>query len=329
MKGSLPAVFTAVVLATTLQSVAAQPPAPEPPPVPFAVAIVDAAGVVEPIARFDGASWERIWDEPAPKAQPPATLDQIPAAWFPPDGRLPSAWFLWLVNDPRAISAPFEERAGLPIGVTDAVVLRIGCTERVVLASAYRAAPMPDGDAHRVKAGVALTENAIRVEQPTVLSPDSPLVTTITERALSAFHRAEEDQLELLEPPARKDVPSFAARRALPVKWTRAVRLGVAQAPRRTYYLEGETAYGAIVMTGHVWVQIDRERDTLDAEVALTDPGRKEVRVRTPLGVLRAGERRFWVFEVKVWEHAFYEIVEASGQGGRPATVVEAQAGGC
>ena len=321
--------LTTGALAIGLTSAAAQSPTQSPEPVAFALAVVDAAGVLEPVARFDGTTWERIWDEPKPKTTTPASLDQVPPDLFPPDGRVRPEWHLWLIADPRAISAPFEERAALPITVSAPIVLRVGCTERMALASSYRADPPADGDAHRVKAGVALSEKGLHVEQPILLPPDSPLLTTITDRAVSAFHRAEEDQLELLEPFARREVPPFAARRTAPVKWTRGVRLGVAQAPRRTYYLEGETAYGAVVMTGHVWVQIDRERDTLDAEVALTDPGRKEVRVRTPLGVVRAGDRRFWVFEVQVWEHAFYEIVEASGQGGRPATLVEAPAGGC
>jgi hypothetical protein len=298
----------------------------------FALAVVDTAGVLEPVARFDGTTWERIWDEPKPKADLPVALDRIPAAWFPPDGRVPTLWYLWLVDDPRAISAPFEERSGQPLTTGAPVLLRVGCQERIALGSNDRGAASQEtsgGDAPRLKAGVALTDKAIRVEQATILRPDAPLLQSVTDRAVAAFHRAEEDQLELLEPAARKGVPAFSARRTAPVRWTRAVRLGVAQAPRRTFYLEGEAVYGAIVMTGHVWVQIDRDRDTLDAEVALTDPDRKEVRLRTPLGVLRVGDRRFWMFDVRVWEHVLYEIVEASGQGARPATVLEVPAGGC
>lgn len=319
------------LLAAVLGLLLASAPLRSQTPASFAVAVVDAAGVLEPVAQFDGASWARIWDEPTPKADVPATLEKIPAAWFPPDGRIPSTWHLWLIDDPRAVAAPFEERVGQALTIGAPTVIHTGCLERVGLRTSYQS-PTPQAagsDRRPDKVALALTQPSIRVEQATLLQPDSPLIATLLDRAAPAFHRAEEDQLELLEAAARKDVPAFAARRTAPVRWTRAIRLGVAQAPRRTFYLEGEAVYGAIVMTGHVWVQIDRDRDTLDAEVAVTDTDRKEVRVRTPLGVLRLGERRFWVFDVRAWEHALYEIVEVSGQGARPATLLEVSAGGC
>jgi hypothetical protein len=300
-------------------------------PIGFAVAVVDTAGVLEPVAQFDGTTWARIWDEPKPKLDLPAALDQIPPPWFPPDGRIPSAWHLWLIDDPRVAAAPFEERAGQAVTIGAPTVIDTGCLERVGLRTSYQSPTPQAGAADRRldKIGVALTVPSIRVEQAAILPPDSSLITSVLDRAVPAFHRAEEDQLELLEAAARKGVPAFAARRTAPVRWTRVIRLGVVQATRRTFYLEGETVYGAIVMTGHVWVQIDRDRDTLDAEVAITDADRKELRVRTPLGVVRLGERRFWIFDVRAWEHVLYEIVEVSGQGARPATLLEVPAGGC
>lgn len=308
------------------------PPAVSQAPAPFAVAAVDAAGIVEPVGRFDGAEWARIWDEPKPRAELPASWEQIPAAWFPPDGRAPREWFLWLSDDPRAVSAPFEERSGRRLTVSAPAIVRAGCKERVGLATDYRPSERSaraEASTRAVRIGVALSSDAVRVEQPVVLPPDSPLIQTIVDRAIGPFHRSEEDQLELLEAPARRDVPPFAARRTAPVRWTRAVRLGVAQAPVRTFYLEGESVYGSIVMVGHVWVQIDRQRDTIDAEVMLSDPDRLDARTRAPLGVIRVGERRFWVFDVRARDHYGYEIVEASGSGGRPLTWLDVAAGGC
>jgi len=147
---------------------------------------------------------------------------------------------------------------------------------------------------------------------------------------VQAFHRAEDDHLEILDARERPSLLPFAARRSVPVRWTKVVRLGTAQAPDRTYYLEGDVTYSpTAVMVGHVWMQISADRETTDAEVVLTDADHKLAKTRTPVGIIRAGDRRFWVFETDAWEHETYEIVEASGQGQRPLSLLEVAGGGC
>jgi hypothetical protein len=298
----------------------------------FAAAIVSEDGLLVPFARFDGTTWERIWPEPGEKAEAPPSLN-APAAWFPPDGDVPATWHLWLLDDPRAAASPFEHRTGRVVKVEKADVFDAHCLKQVGLRVDYRGAadrqPAPN-TFPRKKAGVALSVESIRVDPATVLDPASPLARIVSDRASQAFHRAEEDHLEILDARERAQLPELKARRAAPVKWTKVMRLGTAQAPERTYYLEGEVAYSArSIMAGHVWVQIAGDRDTVDAEALLTDEDRKQGVRRVSIGVIRVGDRRFWVFETNSWEHETYEIVEASGQGQRPISLLEVAAGGC
>jgi hypothetical protein len=307
-------------------------------PESFAVAIVGDDGLLVPVARFDGAAWEKIWAEP--NAAVPASLEAVPTSWFPPDGRAPSQWHLWLVRDPQAAATPFEARTARVLTVERLAGAAARCQTQVALQTDYRGAGVASTEGSkrastagakqtRTKAGVALSVASLRLEQAMSLAPDSPLASVAADRAALAFHRAEEDQIEILEPEVRKTLPPLAVRRTTKVVWTSIVRLGVAQAPAKIWYLEGETQYGAVVMTGHVWLQVDRDRETPDAEVVITDRDRREVRARLPLGVLRVGDRRFWIFETRHWESESYEIVEVSGQGQRPITLLEVAGVGC
>ena len=78
-------------------------------------------------------------------------------------------------------------------------------------------------------------------------------------------------------PPSEAAARAFAVRRAVPVRWTKVLRLGTAQANDRTYYLEGEVSYtpDARSAAGHVWLQVRGEREATDAEVVLTDADRQ------------------------------------------------------
>jgi hypothetical protein len=310
--------------------VGAAPGAEAQAPESFAVAIVGEDGVLVPIARFDGTTWEKIWAEP--DADVPASLEAVPKGWLPPDGRVPTQWHLWLLRDPQAAATPFEARTARVLTVERPAGADAHCQKQVGLQTDYRgpAAARPAGStAVRAKAGVALSLPSLRIDQATSLEPGSPLTTVAADRAALAFHRAEEDQIEILEPEVRKTLPPLAVRRTTKVVWTSITRLGVAQAPAKIWYLEGETQYGPSHMVGHVWLQVDRDRETPDAEVVITDQDRKEVRSRLPLGVLRVGDRRFWIFETQHYESESYEIVEVSGQGQRPMALLEVAGGGC
>jgi hypothetical protein len=302
-------------------------------PQAFDAAVVTEEGLLTPFARFDGATWERLWREPGEKPASAPSLP-VPREWYPPDGQAPKTWHLWLMDDPRAAASPFEQRAARALAVHGLEVFPAHCLSQVGLRVDYRgpdARQVPANQFPKRKAGIALSVGSPRIDPPTVIEPDSPLAKVVLDRATQPFHRAEEDQIEILDARERTklQIPPFTTRRGLPVKWTRVTRVGTAQASERVYYLEGEVEYSSsAIMSGHVWVQMSGGRDTVDADVVLTDSDRKLARSRTALGVIRAGDRRFWIFETSQWEHETYEVIEVSG-GQRPSSLLEVAAGGC
>jgi hypothetical protein len=125
-------------------------------------------------------------------------------------------------------------------------------------------------------------------------------------------------------------------RQALPIVWTRLVRHGLSPAAARTFYLEGHKDYqafsgridvGRIRTTGHVFVQVEGERETADAEVDLSDVDGKQSIFRTPLGVIRAADKHYWVCLVRSYGAEHFEVMEVSGPSRRPLVVVQAPAG--
>jgi hypothetical protein len=102
----------------------------------------------------------------------------------------------------------------------------------------------------------------------------------------------------------------------------------LARPRRRTYYLEGEKTYGGIVTAGHVWLQIDRSRETADAEADVIGPDRKGAVRRDPFGVISLETGAYWIFQSNAWESEVYEIFEVTFAR-PPRSVVAASGGGC
>jgi hypothetical protein len=302
------------------------------PQADFAVGVVRHDGILIPFARFDGATWDRIWVEPGRKLAVPASLDAVPAAWFPPDGHVPDKWHLWLPDDARATS-PFEMRQARPITVQQPVRFEAACLTGAGLQTDYRDPEdrQQPASAHpRLNAGLALTVPTVRVDLTVELEPASPLARWATEHATLPFHRAEDRHLENYDKSERLPLDPIATRRSTPVQWTKVLRLGTAQASDRTYYLEGEVKYAPkSVMVGYVWLQVSGDREASDAEVVLTDEDRALALNRVLLGVVRVGDRRFWIFEKHQSDSESFEVVDASDLGKTPVSVLEIAAGGC
>ena len=108
------------------------------------------------------------------------------------------------------------------------------------------------------------------------------------------------------------------------------VRQGLAQAATKTYYLEGRKDYqgfrgrtdiGQIRTTGHVFVQLTAERETIDAEVDLSDVEGHQSMFRTPLAIIAWPARSAWVFSTRGTDGSHLEIVEVTAGTSRPRPV--------
>ena len=273
---------------------------------PITVGLVRGDRTLQPLARLDGMAWS----------------DVTPAASA-------GSWSLWLFDDPIVKTSPFTART--PRAVTGAAGDG-GC-----LAVAGLGAEATPGAAAATPVGIALTGTDARPDLPTVVPVESELGRALGTRAASAFHRAEEETLTLEAEELPAGFPRFAARRARPVTWTRIVRQGFAQGATKLYYLEGQKDYegftgrtdiGRILTTGHVFVRVSPGRETVDAEVDLSDVDGRQSVFRTPLVIVPWPERTIWLFSVRALDDVHLEIMELTPGSSRPRTVWQG-ADGC
>jgi hypothetical protein len=274
------------------------------------VAMVRRDGSLQPLARLAGDDW-----------QPLATADGA------------GAWSLWLVDDPALRDSPFTARTARSVTAAAArgACLPLSGLDAAVLAAAGAGAPAGDAPPGvSAFVGIALSGSDVRPDFPVAVAADSDLGTQLTARAAAAFHRAEDETLTLGAEELPAGFPRFADRRQRPITWTRIARQGTAQATVKTYYLEGwkdyeghrgRTDIGQIRTTGHVFVQMSAGRETIDAEVDLSDIDGHQSIFRLPLAVVPWPGRAAWLFATRGPDGTSLEIVELSQGTGRPRSV--------
>jgi hypothetical protein len=289
--------------------IAQSAPAPAPATAgPVTVALVRGNRTLQPLARLDGGAWAEL--APAGAAGP---------------------WRLWLFDDPVVRTSPFTARTARAVTAGAAPeatpCLPVAGLEGDSAPGAAAAAPI----------GLALTGTDARPDLPVAVPVDSELGRALGTRAALAFHRAEDDTLTLEAEELPAGFPRFSARRERPVTWTRIVRQGFAQGTTKTYYLEGQKDYegfkgrtdiGRIRTTGHVFVRLAADRETVDAEVDLSDVDGRQSVFRTPLAIVAWPERAIWLFTVRSLDDTHLEIMELAPGSGRPHTVWQG-ADGC
>ena len=303
--------IAALVLLLAIQAVPAATSVPSGRPAeggPITVGLVRGDRSLQPLARLEGDAWTEL--APAAAAGP---------------------WSLWLLDDPVAKTSPFTARTARPVTAA-APAAAAGC----VAVGGLDDAATP-GAAAIAPLGIALAGTDARPDLPTTVPVDSELGRSLGARAAAAFHRAEDETLTLEAEELPAGFPRFAARRERPVTWTRIVRQGFAQGPSKTYYLEGQKDYegftgrtdiGRIRTTGHVFVRVSPGRETVDAEVDLSDVDGRQSILRTPLAIVGWPERAIWLFSVRAVDGTHLELMEMTPGSGRPRTVWQG-ADGC
>jgi hypothetical protein len=282
-------------------AVAAATPGAAPGDVGFAVVRPD--GRLQPLARLEGDNWSPLG--PADAA---------------------GDWSLWLFDDPVAKASPFAARSARQIS---AVAATAPCVPTSGVGTAATS-PAPGTTAITSPLGLALRGTDIRPDLPVAVAADSELGRELATRAAAAFHRAEDETLTLEVEELPAHFPRFADRRQRPVTWTLIVRQGLAQAATKTYYLEGRKDYegfrgrtdiGQIRTTGYVFVQMAGGRETIDAEVDLSDVDGRQSMFRTPLAIVAWPARSAWLFATRGPDAAHLEIMELTPGTNRPRSV--------
>jgi hypothetical protein len=266
-------------------------------------ALVRSDGRLQPLARLSGDTWSPL--TPAEAA---------------------GGWSLWAFDDPAVKDSPFATRSARPITAAEATA---ACVPVSGL-DAPAAAPAPGPTAGPLRLGFAVRGTEIRPDLPVAVDPGSELGRELAARAAAAFHRAEDETLTLETEELPAGFPRFADRRQRPVTWRLMVRHGVALAAAKIYYLEGQKDYagfrgrtdiGQIRTTGHVFMRMTGERETIDAEVDLSDVEGHQSMFRTPLAVVAWPVRSAWLFATRGADGQHLEIVELDPGTSRPRTV--------
>jgi hypothetical protein len=269
-------------------------------------AVVRADGRLQPLARAEGENW--------------APLASADAA---------GAWSLWLFEDPVVKTSPFAARSARPITAAAAATACLPVSG-LEAAAVPVPAPGPAPPAVPPLLGVALRGTDVRPDLPVAVAADSELGRELAARAAAAFHRAEDETLTLEAEELPAGFPRFADRRQRPVTWTLIVRQGLAQAATKTYYLEGQKDYqgfrgrtdiGQIRTTGHVFVQMAGGRETIDAEVDLSDVEGHQSVFRRPLAIATWPARSAWLFATRGPDGGHLEILEVTTGTSRPRSV--------
>jgi hypothetical protein len=279
-------------------------------PARIGVALLFRDGRLQPLAQLDGDSWS-----------PLVAADAV------------GPWSLWLFDDPAVKTSPFAARAARSItaaaGAGGSACLPVTGFDPGPSPAAGAAPPAVASPTAAVL-GIALSGSGARPDLPVDVPPDSELGRQLATRAAAAFHRAEDETLTLEAEELPAGFPRFAARRQKPVTWTRIVRQGVAQGTTKTYYLEGRKDYeglrgrtdiGEIRTTGHVFVQVTGDRETIDAEVDLSDVEGHQSIFRTPLAMVAWPTRTAWLFANRGPDGTHLEIMELNPGTIRPRSV--------
>jgi hypothetical protein len=292
----LVACFVAFWLASAVRSQTA----PASPPIDLG--LVRADDTLQPLARLEGEAWTTL-----------------PAA----DGG--GAWRLWPFDDPIVRTSPFTARAARAITAARPVPARSGCVAASGIDAELRT---PAAAASGI--GVALRGTDARPDVPVIVAVDTELGKQLATRAAAAFHRAEDETLTLEAEELPAGFPRFAARREHPVEWTRIARHGVAQGSTRTYYLEGQKTYpgfrgrtdiGEIRTTGYVFIQVSGDRETVDAEVDLSDVAGHQSVFRAPIAIVSWPSRAVWLFATRGPDGRHLELMELTPGTNRPRSV--------
>lgn len=351
-----PLAFAALSLAAFADDRAsAQPqrkPPPQPPTMPpptvappsrmpeTLLGIVDEAGILTPIVRFDGMRWRNRWpapDDASTRPPLPSSLSDVPIAWT--GSPIPVQWHAWVrevrarersgarePSGPRPPSVP-NDLTVQTIDVTTPVRHAAHCLGGIGLQSTLRSdqPPTPARSFPKRKLAVALSNADVVVEPVTALD----LTSAADRDLLSAAARIFRSLATAVAAREQRYVPP----NDMSVRWTKAWRYATdaTDATGQVYLLEGRIGIdgAAEILTGFLWLRTRGDAVTSHQGEALVDDGVdfKLTSQRVPLGVISLGVRRFWLSEVHGYEDEAYEITDVSSP--TLAVALRMSGGGC
>ncbi|MFN7975066.1 MAG: hypothetical protein U0166_22390 [Acidobacteriota bacterium] len=282
--------------------------------------------VLEPIAQCDTRGCKTSWPEPVEEASEKiARLEQIPARWLAPSGKLPREWTLVMPG-----SAPRT------FGLKAPTVVQAGCVEKWGIVTDLP----PIKPAGEMFEAMAFSQkvDAIPAVPVVATSPEGEAVLASIARSFDGHERA-----ALLaaaagkEPLTLQGIPADAearAKEALVLEMASRVDLPggealVAFRAARTYHRGSEETRGPDTTLLQGWMRRAKDGSLriVDHHVDLTDGDRVDVAEVEPLLSFELYGKRLVVAETTFYEAAAYAILEVGPEA--PKSLIDVSSGGC
>ncbi len=237
---------------------------------PFLVAALRRDGIVIPFAAFDGKNWKAPWPEEIAAKDVPADLESIPREWWGKTG-------------------PLAQLAAWANGVSRGVIrLHLGKPARLALMCDARVG----------------------------LASESPEWAAATREMTVDFDEAEERAARTFT--AWLHPFSNVARRRYPPRIEAMYGAPMDEAGWTAYYLEAVREYPpgpgdlgcGLVTSANGWMAVGPNgKRSFDLRARITYCDREGVRYMLPLGLIKAGERNYWAYQMSGFGREAYLIV--------------------
>jgi hypothetical protein len=290
---------------------------------PFTIGLLRRDAVVTPFATFDGKAWTSPWPADLKSLSVPISLDAVPGKWWGKAGAL-TEMTLWAGGERRG-TVRLERPA----------TVRIMCSARAGLRSNYVSSlPVPPPIERSFPKDGLVVSGSTAVEPIMVVPRSSPEWQTSELGMVKAFDVAETTaaqsftdwkhpseraqrrqvpvELEALYK-APMDAPGWVAYRFQAVK-----RYAPRAADGNCGLLSSAVGWIAVGPNGKHWTQL---------EVHITYCDRMDDVITVPFGLIRAGGRAYWIYQLSGYDREGYVIARPTPKG--TERVVEYPAGFC
>ena len=284
---------------------------------PFLTAILRRDGIVIPFAAFDGKNWTAPWPMEIGDEDPPEALQKVPRGWWGKPGIVEglTAW------------ANGVSRGAIRLHLGRIAVLHVMCDRRFGLASDYKSPEgLPlDPEQPYPKDGLAVSGEQ-RVDPIQVVAPDAPQWSAAAREMTVDFDEAEEHAAHTFtdwkhpfsKVQRRQFLPRIEAMYSAPMDedgWT-------------AYYLEAVRLYPpapddrgcGLVTSASGWMAVGPNgKRSFDLRARITYCDRHGVQYMLPLGLIKARDRNYWVYQMSTYGRESYIVARP-----RPKEIVTA-----
>lgn len=278
---------------------------------PFLLAALRRDGVVSPFASFDGKEWDAPWPTDLRWLVLPINLESIPAKWWGKAGLVGqmTAWSDGVNRGTFRLSRP--------------ITTRLMCASRLGLMSDYRSAQPPSPPAVQPfpKDGLAISGSQT-VGPIEVLSPASSAWAREAGLLVDPVNKAEEAAIRLF---TDWDHPvSRTNRRTVAVEIEAMYGAAMDEPGWTAFYVEAVKRYApgprdedcglVTVISGWIMSGPDEKRTTkLIARVTYCD--RRGVAYMLPFGLVKAGGRNYWAYQLSGYGREGYAVARPTPKG--------------